>query len=318
MLLFVVLCLLLAGLGLRYRWLIETNHYDRRQMVKNLLCCRLRRDEKQFVPGQIALVQFDGEINRGNPDSNRAELLKLAGKAVEQGANIIVFPEGSTQGYGSKRTGVWCRAGVKEVMIAGSMRACTDVSSVAEIAPGGVTETLWSAFSRQHKVYVVFNLITRRDGDFFNTLVVSGPDGYIGSYDKIYLMPEEKYFASPGNQLFVLKTPYGRFGLMVCNDTWLGRELIKDYKNKDVDAFIVSTFWDSDEAALSTHDNAKYHFSRLAIEAGTDLLVADNAFSDGTGMYRSCALKPRPEPDRNGFDVPAFNQAGISIHSISY
>jgi predicted amidohydrolase len=62
--------------------------------------------------------------------------------------------------------------------------------------------------------------LPERDGDsFFNSAVLTGPDGFIGFYRKTHLFFEEKLYFSPGDTGFkVWDTKIGRIGIMICFD----------------------------------------------------------------------------------------------------
>ncbi|HEX9934949.1 MAG TPA: nitrilase-related carbon-nitrogen hydrolase, partial [bacterium] len=70
-------------------------------------------------------------------------------------------------------------------------------------------------------LHVVAGMVELSDGALYNSAVLVGPDGWIGTYRKIHLFWREKNWYSPGN------LPYGvwdigkaKVGLMVCFD-WI-------------------------------------------------------------------------------------------------
>jgi predicted amidohydrolase len=94
-----------------------------------------------------------------------------------------------------------------------------EVAELAEPVPGGETTEFLLSLSRDRNIYIVAGL-PERDGDiFYNSAVLTGPEGFIGSYRKTHLFFEENLFFSPGNTGFrVWDTKIGRIGIMICFD----------------------------------------------------------------------------------------------------
>jgi predicted amidohydrolase len=94
-----------------------------------------------------------------------------------------------------------------------------EVSGLAEEVPSGYTTQKLVAFSRQKGVYIAAGIAEREGGRFFNSAVLTGPEGFIGVYRKTHLFFEEKLWFSPGDTGFrVWETPIGRIGIMICFD----------------------------------------------------------------------------------------------------
>ena len=102
-----------------------------------------------------------------------------------------------------------------------------EVVELSEVIPKGVTTEGLSELSRQKGFYIVAGL-PERDGDrFFNSAVLTGPEGFIGTYRKTHLFFEEKLYFTPGDTGFrVWDTEIGRIGIMICFD-WFFPESIE-------------------------------------------------------------------------------------------
>jgi len=94
-----------------------------------------------------------------------------------------------------------------------------EVESLSEKIPEGYTTESLVNLSREKNIYIVAGL-PEKDGDrFFNSAVLVGPEGFIGTYRKTHLFFEEKYFFSAGDTGFrVWDTGIGRIGIMICFD----------------------------------------------------------------------------------------------------
>jgi predicted amidohydrolase len=94
-----------------------------------------------------------------------------------------------------------------------------EVVDLSEPVPGGRTTEILSELSREKGIYVVAGL-PERDGDrFYNSAVLTGPEGFLGLYRKTHLFFEEKLYFSPGDTGFrVWGTGAGRIGIIICFD----------------------------------------------------------------------------------------------------
>jgi predicted amidohydrolase len=94
-----------------------------------------------------------------------------------------------------------------------------EVAELAETVPEGRTSTILSELSRERGIYIVAGLPERQGDTFYNSAVLTGPDGYIGTYRKTHLYSEEKLYFSPGDTGFrVWDTKTGKIGIMICFD----------------------------------------------------------------------------------------------------
>jgi predicted amidohydrolase len=94
-----------------------------------------------------------------------------------------------------------------------------EVSELSEQIPNGYTTEFLSEISHQRGFYIVAGLPERKGDRFFNSAVLTGPEGVIGVYRKTHLFFEEKLFFSPGDTGFkVWDTEIGRIGVMICFD----------------------------------------------------------------------------------------------------
>jgi 5-aminopentanamidase len=144
-----------------------------------------------------------------NPVFGKKEenLKKVLSAITDADADLLVLPEFFATGY--------------------RFVSQEEVSGLSEPIPNGDTTERLSDLSRQKGIYLVAGL-PERDGDrFFNSAVLSGPDGFIGVYRKTHLFFEEKLYFSPGDTGFkVWDTKVGRIGIMICFD-WFFPEAMR-------------------------------------------------------------------------------------------
>jgi predicted amidohydrolase len=94
-----------------------------------------------------------------------------------------------------------------------------EMVALAERIPDGYTTEHLSGISRSKGIFIVAGLPEKEGDRFFNSAVLTGPEGFIGVYRKVHLFFEEKVFFSPGDTGFtVWNTDIGQIGIMICFD----------------------------------------------------------------------------------------------------
>jgi len=94
-----------------------------------------------------------------------------------------------------------------------------EVSRLAEVIPGGETTEALVAVSQKHGMYIVGGLPERVGEHFYNSAVITGPEGFVGVYRKTHLFFEETLWFTPGNTGFnIFQTDLGTIGIMICFD----------------------------------------------------------------------------------------------------
>ena len=109
--------------------------------------------------------------------------------------------------------------------------------------PAGETTAAWSEAARRHNIYIVAGIAERAGGALYNSAVVLGPSGYIGTFRKVHLWAAENLFFEPGDLGFpVFKTPIGRIGVAICYDGWFP-ETFRLQALQGADIVCVPTNW---------------------------------------------------------------------------
>lgn len=155
----------------------------------------------------IALAQI-----RPVTADKKANLDKFAGyleRAARAGAQLVIFPELALTGYG-------CGDGFFEQ---------------AEAVPGPSTSRVTDTASKLG-LHVIWGMPERGlPGVIYNSAILAGPDGHIGTWRKHTLpghatdqggagaFPDRRFFRA-GNQSPVFETAIGRIGMMVCYDVF--------------------------------------------------------------------------------------------------
>lgn len=93
--------------------------------------------------------------------------------------------------------------------------------TAAELIPGPTTQRL-GELARRYHMYIVAGLVERDGQAVYNTSVLIDRQGRLqGKYRKVYLPREEvEGGITPGNDLPVFDTDFGRVGMMICYDSF--------------------------------------------------------------------------------------------------
>lgn len=150
------------------------------------------------TPFQAAAIQFEPVM--GDKARNVEALAKLVEDAADQGAELIVTPEMGTTGY--------CWHDRKEV------------APFVEPVPGPTTAR-FAEIARRRNVYIVIGLpeIDPSTELYYNSAVLIGPEGVVGTHRKTHpYISEPKWAASGDLGHQVYDTRLGRIALLICMD----------------------------------------------------------------------------------------------------
>lgn len=94
-----------------------------------------------------------------------------------------------------------------------------EVQDLSEAIPYGKTTLLLTGISEKKKIFIIAGLPEKRGDKYYNSAIITGPNGFLGVYRKTHLFFEEKLFFTPGDTGFrVWETSIGRIGIMICFD----------------------------------------------------------------------------------------------------
>ena len=164
---------------------------------------------------KIAMVNF--QAIWGDKEANLKKMLNDASKAADNGAKLILFPEMALTGYAMEKGDIK-RADRMQVKLAEKFDG-PSAQAMAKIAA-------------EKKVYIIYGypeLIGDDPLNVYNSAVVLGPTGIVGSYQKIHPFGSEVIWAKTGTSPFMFDTPWGPIGISICYDTYNYPELGRYY-----------------------------------------------------------------------------------------
>ncbi|MCA9034779.1 MAG: carbon-nitrogen hydrolase family protein [Planctomycetaceae bacterium] len=170
---------------------------------------------------KIACVQVDVEF--GDVAANLSQLESLLRNEVEAGTELTIFPECFSTGY--------------------CFDSLDEARGLAEPIPGPTTAQV-AELCQELRTAVVFGLL-ESDGDrVFNTAVLIGPKGIVGSYRKVHLpFLGVDRFTTPGDRPFDVFEYNGvRIGMLICYDGGFP-EASRVLALKGADLIVLPTNW---------------------------------------------------------------------------
>lgn len=145
----------------------------------------------------IACAQIDCVL--GDPATNRNKIITSIRSAAEREAHLVIFPECALTGY--------------------AFNSLEEAIAFAE-QPDGPSSQVIAEACRETNAYAIVGFI-EADGDkFYNSAMLVGPDGVVGSYRKVHLpFIGIDRFLTPGDRPFaVFDLPFGKVGINICYD----------------------------------------------------------------------------------------------------
>ena len=215
---------------------------------------------------RVAAIQFEPTL--GEKEKNVARLLQLIEEAATHGAKLIVLPEIATTGY------CW--------------QSRAEIAPYVEPIPGPTTDR-FQHLATAHACYIAVSLpeVDPSTNVYYNSMVLLGPEGLVGTYRKIYSFISEPRWARDGDLgMPVWDTPLGRLSGLICMDAnYFEAARIPALHQADV--LLFPTNWPDDKCPSS------WWIAR-AFENGV-YLIAANRYGEERGIQfsgGSCILNP--------------------------
>ncbi len=194
--------------------------------------------------------------------------MRLVEQAAQHGARLIVLPEMATTGY--------CWASRQEI------------APFVEAIPGQTTERFQMLASR-YQCYIALGMaeVDFATNVYYNSVVLLGPQGLVGSYRKIHSYIAEPRWARDGDlDIPVWETELGRLSALICMDgSYFEAARVAALRKADVLIFPVN--WDNEKCPHSW-------WMARAFENGLYIVTA-NRYGRERGVQfggGSCILNP--------------------------
>lgn len=154
---------------------------------------------------KVGYVQFKPVF--GKKAENLKRMLNFLKEGAKEEADLLVLPELFATGY--------------------AFRSSEEVEKLSEEVPEGETSRTLADFAKEENLFIVAGLCERKDRKFFNSSILVGPEGLLGTYRKAHLFDKEKLWFTRGDSPFrVFETSHARIGMMICFD-WVFPEVAR-------------------------------------------------------------------------------------------
>ena len=189
-------------------------------------------------------------------------------KAVDDGAELVVFPELQIHGHCTPNT--W---------------------ELAESIPDGESTRRVEQIARDHGVFISVGLSEKERDIVYNTQILVGPDGFIGKQRKIHCSRDEVLFYKGGRELPVFDIGKCKIASIICYDNQFP-ELARILALRGADLLLMPhaarvKMWDDTAESMAaarqhTHD---YFISCYAMRARENACFAVLANPAGRAGY---------------------------------
>lgn len=230
---------------------------------------------------RITIAQTD--IALGEKDKNLNNVRRIVREAYP---GIILFPELFTTGFD-----------------------CDTIKELSEEVPGETTDTIGEICGDS----IVGGSIVEREKDLYNTFLLVGMEGILGTYRKIHLFREEKKCFAPGEDTVVLDTRFGRVGLATCYDLRFP-ELFRELVKKGAEIVLVTA-----EFPIPRDEHWKVLLTARAIENQIFVIAANRVGRDKRQEYfgRSMVIDPWGKVLREGSSEEEILSCNIDVSQVS-
>ena len=188
------------------------------------------------------------------------------------GVQLAVFPELATTGY--------------------MFSSRDEAEAVAERVHDGPTVRAVAEACRSTGMHVVLGMVERDGDQLFNSSVLVGPTGHLGTYRKLHLWDQENTIFTPGDRgLPVFRTPIGVVGMLICYDLWFP-EAVRTLALAGAELVAVPTNWVPLPAGNGANDQAMANVLCMANAHtnGLPIVAADRCGTERDQLFLGRSL----------------------------
>lgn len=228
--------------------------------------------------------------------------------AASQGADLVVFPEISVQGYPS------------EGLHSADPDRVLESYRTAEPVPEGPSTRAILDRASELGLHVIFGITELGDatGAVYNTAVLAGPDGYLGKYRKVHVAITEQVTWRRGHDWPVFDTPLGKIGMLICYDK-MWPESCRELTLRGAEILVMPTAWPmlpgAEEAAEDTFTELYQLYDRARAAENSRWFVSAN-FAGTLGGAEFLGLSQIVDPTGRVVATTGHRQPGMALATI--
>lgn len=218
-------------------------------------------------------------------EANKAKMTAFVEEAAEKNADLIVFPELALGGF------------PENPMFVFSPKDAFYQHEVAELVPEGESTQYFVELAAKHDMHIAWGMAEQSHESWdmiYNTLVLVGPEGYMGKYRKVHLPLTERILMYPGDGDYpVFDTRIGKIGLMICFDKAYP-EVARTLALKGADILLCPTAWPALEPNEDDSDYKAGNVFSFARALENMCFFVDSCVSGPYEMGHSRIIGPNP------------------------
>ncbi|MEI3231394.1 MAG: carbon-nitrogen hydrolase family protein [Gordonibacter pamelaeae] len=215
---------------------------------------------------------------------NKAKMTTFIEEAAEKDVDLILFP--SSRWAVCQRSPCSC-----------SIRRMPSISMRRPSWCGGRLGALLAELAVRHEIYIAWGMTEQSHESWdmiYNTLVLVGPEGYVGESRKVPLPLTERIMMYPGEGDYpVFDTRIGKVGLMICFDKAYP-EVARTLALKGADILLCPTAWPSIETSEDDNDYKAGNVFSFARALENMCFFVDSCVSGPFEMGHSRIIGPNP------------------------
>lgn len=142
---------------------------------------------------RVAAVSMNSELDKQQQTLER--IGDFCERAVSEKAELVLFPELLVHGHCAPNT--W---------------------ELAEPVPDGQSTQRLIDLSKRFGLFLCVGLSEKENDIVYNTQVVVGPQGYLGSQRKLHMSRDESFFYKGGREIQVIDVGKCKVGIVICYD----------------------------------------------------------------------------------------------------
>jgi predicted amidohydrolase len=142
---------------------------------------------------RAAAVSMNGYL--GEPGRVFEHMADWCSRAVAEKADLVLFPELVVHGHCTPNT--W---------------------ELAESVPDGSSTQHLVQLARRFRLFLAAGLSEKERDICYNTMVLAGPEGYIGKQRKLHMSRDESFFYKGGRDINVFDLGPCKVGVVICYD----------------------------------------------------------------------------------------------------
>lgn len=148
---------------------------------------------------KVGIAQIATKL--GDVSGNKKKIIEALRRAADEKVNLLLTPELATLGFGS--------GDIYLDKVEENLEALNEIK----------------AETQNKNTWIIVGYVEKDSrGFYYNSALLIGEGEFQGNYRKVqlvnYRLFDEKRYFKPGNKLPVFDTPFGRIGILICEDVW--------------------------------------------------------------------------------------------------